>query len=265
MSPTHKSYRKRNTIVLLLLALLALNLPCFADDDEPINPDRPDFTNGPNIVPLGRTQLEMGYTFSRQGSSVDHAVGEFLLRRALNKQTELRLLFNSFHVTEDSGFTTSGFDDFGLEVKWKFLEGSEQPLKRPSLGLLAGITFPSGSGQYRQNRLRSQLALVAALPLTEAVEVQSSLGYQDESDSGDILSQFFFSTSFSFKLSKKWGAFSEYYTLLPGSRGGSNANYFDSGLTYLLNNDTQLDFRAGIGLNSQQPDYFVGAGISLRF
>ncbi len=264
MSLVHKPSPKGNAAVLLSLGLLAPGLPCRADDD-PINPDRPSFTNGPYIVTPGRTQLEMGYTFSRQGSSVDHAIGEFLLRRALNKRTELRLLINSLHVTEDSGFTTSGFDDVGFEVKWKFQEGSEKPLKRPSLGLIAGAIFPSGSGQYRETHVQPHLVLTAALPLTDKIELQSNLGYADNSQNGEIFSKFYFSSAFGFSLSKRWGAYAEYYTLLPGSRGGSNANYVNGGLSYLVNNDTQLDVRLGFGLNSPQPDYFLGAGISLRF
>lgn len=253
----------RFTVGGILAAALTVAAPALAQYD-PISTDRPDFSESPFIVPLGRTQLEMGYTFSRSGSTADHAIGEFLIRRALNPRTELRFLVNAFHVTEDSGFTTSGFDDVGLAVKWKLLDGSDKPLFRPHLALITGLTFPSGSSIYRESHLQPSVALTASLPLSERISVQSNLGYINASQ-GQTFSEFYFSSSFGFTLSEKWGAFVEYYTLLPGGYRGANANYVNAGLTYLLDNDTQLDIRAGQGFNSPQPDYFVGVGISRRW
>ncbi len=39
----------------------------------------------------------------------------------------------------------------------------------------------------------------------------------------------------------------------------------DCAACVLVNNDLQLDVRAGKGLNTNAADYFVGAGLSIRF
>ena len=49
---------------------------------------------------------------------------------------------------------------------------------------------------------------------------------------------------------------------LDGLSGGRPEHYIDGGFTYLLNNDTQLDIRAGQGLNPSADDFFAGVGFS---
>ena len=38
----------------------------------------------------------------------------------------------------------------------------------------------------------------------------------------------------------------------------------DGGFTFLVNNNFQLDVRAGVGLNEAADDYFVGTGFAVR-
>ncbi|HEY4572832.1 MAG TPA: hypothetical protein VIJ26_02680, partial [Thermoanaerobaculia bacterium] len=69
--------------LLTAVALLALAMPLAAQDfsglKEPINPDRPDFTNGPLLVEPGHLQIETGYTYTRLGEESSQTLGEVLL------------------------------------------------------------------------------------------------------------------------------------------------------------------------------------------
>jgi hypothetical protein len=58
--------------------------------------------------------------------------------------------------------------------------------------------------------------------------------------------------------------FFEGFTFLPGSYRGTNAAYLNTGVTYLVNPDFQLDARIGRGVSGTQPDYFVGVGAARR-
>src|SRR3954463_3132626 len=98
------------------VALLALAAPLAAQDSglkEPINPDRPDFTNGPSLVDPGHLQIETGYTYTRLGEEISQTLGEILLRYAFNDRVEGRLGLNSYQWI-DSGMgerRISGFQD----------------------------------------------------------------------------------------------------------------------------------------------------------
>jgi len=108
---------------LAVLALLALASPLAAEEasgtPEPINPDRPDFTNGPSLVIPHHLQLETGYTYTRTGSEKAQSLGEILLRYALDDRWEARLGLNSYDWI-DSGVPgekrISGFEDPCVEV-----------------------------------------------------------------------------------------------------------------------------------------------------
>jgi hypothetical protein len=65
-------------------------------------------------------------------------------------------------------------------------------------------------------------------------------------------------------LSDVLGGFLEYYGYVQDSDYGPNTSYVNTGITFLATDDLQLDGRVGFGLNSIDPDYFVGAGISHR-
>src|SRR5947209_17780543 len=111
----------RALVVLLLCVLTAAPLAAQCSGlEEPINPDRPDFTNGPSLVAPGHLQLETGYTYARTGSERSISLGEVLLRYARDDRWEARLGLNSYDWI-DTGVPgerrISGFEDPFVEVK----------------------------------------------------------------------------------------------------------------------------------------------------
>ena len=63
------------------------------------------------------------------------------------------------------------------------------------------------------------------------------------------------------------GLFTEWYALFPyGETSTVPTQYnFDSGFTYKITSNVQLDLRAGIGVNRSATDYFAGAGFAFRY
>jgi hypothetical protein len=61
----------------------------------------------------------------------------------------------------------------------------------------------------------------------------------------------------------KLASFVEFFAAKPYSDSPSTL-IVDAGLTYLLNDDIQLDISAGLALNNAT-DHFVGAGIAWQF
>src|SRR3954447_23328722 len=102
---------------LVLLGLL-WTAPLVAQDfsglPEPLNTDRPDFTEGTATVPAGHYQLEGGYTFTRQGTDDSQSLGELLLRIGVNDRVEARLGIGSYDW-DDPGIPgeprISGYED----------------------------------------------------------------------------------------------------------------------------------------------------------
>jgi hypothetical protein len=250
------------TIAFVLLPVCAL-----ADDEpEPIETDRPDFTETARTVPFRRIQLEGGYTFSRMGDEKAHSLGELLLRIATGRRTEARIALNSYTWLHSAGGIAAGLEDVTLGMKVELARAGERPcLLRPDAALILETDVPTGSSAFRENNLQPGAKLCLAWDLAERLGIGSNINYVWASEGGRRFSQWAGTLSLAYDLSDRVGAYLEYFTFLPGSRGGPSANYLDSGITYLVNNDFQLDARAGMGLNSAKPDYFVGIGAARRW
>lgn len=82
---------------------------------------------------------------------------------------------------------------------------------------------------------------------------------------GDPYGLFAQSWVFGFSLTERIGAYGEYFVLIPdGADTLLTAHFVNGGLTYLVNNDLQLDIRVGMSLSNNADDFFVGTGLSYR-
>jgi hypothetical protein len=258
---------------LAVLALLALAAPLAAEDSgtsEPINPDRPDFTNGPSLVIPHHLQLETGYTYTRTGSEKAQSLGEILLRYALDDRWEARLGLNSYDWI-DSGVPgekrISGVEDPFVEVKIRLndADAKNRPPGVPALGLLVQTTVPLGSRALTSDVWQPTATLAFHWDLPADWSLESNLGYSYAADGDRRFDQLFASASAGFQLNEKLGGFLEGYVLSKESADGSATHYADVGLSYLISKDLAVDVRVGKGLEAPHPNWFTGLGASIRW
>jgi len=255
------------------VALLALAAPLAAQDlsgrKEPINPDRPDFTDGPLLVTPGHLQIESGYTYTRTGSQKESSLGEVLLRYAFDDRWEARLGLNSYDWI-DPGMgerRVSGFEDPLVEVKIRLndAEAEHRPHGVPAMGLLLNTTVPVGARALTADAWQPTATFALHWDLPAKWSLESNLGYTYAADGNQRFDQLFASASAGFTINEKWGGFLEGYVFSKESADGSATHYADAGLSYLLSNDLALDVRVGVGLDKPHPNWFVGVGASVRF
>ncbi len=96
----------------LLVLTALLGVACFASGaqaqdkkDDPIEAERPGFTNGTGTVPVGHLQFETGYLYSRSDAGVhEHRLGDSaLLRIPTGTNTEFRIglpVYSFTHLQE---------------------------------------------------------------------------------------------------------------------------------------------------------------------
>lgn len=262
----------RALAVLLSCVLTAAPLAAqeFSGLEEPINPDRPDFTNGPSLVAPGHLQLETGYTYARTGSERSSSLGEILLRYALDDRWEARLGLNSYDWI-DSGVPgerrISGFEDPFVEVKVRLndAEAKHRAPGVPALGLLVQTTVPAGSRALTSDVWQPTAALALHWDLPADWSLESNLGYSRAADGDRRFDQIFASASAGFQLNEKVGGFLEGYVFSKESVDGSATHFADVGLSYLISKDLALDVRLGKGFDAPHPDWFTGFGAAIRW
>jgi hypothetical protein len=232
---------------------------------EPLVPDRPDFTDGVLIVGRGRPQVEAGITFTRIGSARETSLGEALVRVALSERAELHVGVPSYLRARDEFESASGFDNSFLGTKLLLSPGGDGAI---GIALLAGATLPTGSRRVAERGgLQPEIRLALAKELSERVELGVNLGYARELDGGQRFNDFFASASLGISFVERLGGFFEIFARSKVNAAGDDARYVAAGLSYLVNPDLMLDVRVGRGLGNDfgSPDYFAGAGASLRF
>ncbi len=150
----------------------------------------------------------------------------------------------------------TGIEDLQVGVKLRILDTKND---RPtSISLLAHAITPTGTEGFSSNNPGFVSTVIINQQLGTAHSLLANLGYEYSGlGDGDLL----FSLMWGISLSDRLGVFLE-----PFTRGVELIEFqlsTDAGFTYRLNNNLQLDYTFGVGLNHDMN--FHMAGIGIRF
>jgi opacity protein-like surface antigen len=247
-----------------LLVLAALAAAAVAADDDPLDTDRPDFTESPVTVTRGRTQIETGYTYTQTGDFEEHAIGELLVRIGWTEVVELRVGFNSRILVDGPGVDISGNEDVSLGCKIRLSDPLPTGSRLPQVAVLLATTVPTGSDGLSVSDPQPSAVVALAWDRSERTTIGGNVGYARLGETGARFGEISASLSLNHDLSHRLGGYVEVYALAR-QEGRGDDQFVNAGLTWALSEDSQLDFRAGTGFASDSADFFVGAGAALRF
>ena len=236
------------------------------DRDEPIVTDRPDFTEASVTVGKGVVQLETGYTYSYDGASGlrGHSYPESLFRIGiLEDWLEFRIALNHSSGREGGAAAATHFSDESLYLGFK-IALTPQEGWFPEMAIVPQMVRPASTG----GTFLPGVNWLYGWDITEKIATGGSTQYNRDIDgtTSRLHGVFAQSWTINFSLTEKLGLYTEWFCLVPaGSDTEHTQHYFDSGFTYLVNNDLQLDIRAGVGASESSDDYFLGTGFSVRF
>lgn len=254
----------------LLIGGLAVALNVRAVDA--ISTDRPDFVESADVVRAGGVQLETGLSFeldSKGAVNTRTRSTPTLLRIGLGHDLEARIETDGFmhaRTDEAGGLTTTGFADTSIGIKWRRSEGDEQA-GTPSTAWLLHVDLDSGSAAFRGSGKRPSIRYVAEweLPKGWGLGVMPGL-LRDSDDNGQRYTAGIFAITTSTDLAPGLRGFVELALprIAQASHGGTQAS-FDTGLTYALGTEMQVDLAVQRGLNKNTADWGFGLGFSVRF
>ena len=251
----------------LFSALWAFCPPFAHAQDEPINAERPGFTNTTATILPGHLEIEIGYLFERGSdkSRTNTAGDGFIFRVPTSSRSEVRFGLPAYSFSRDGSGTTRGFGDAAVSVKWRFLDAPASG-KGPSLALIAQTTLPTGEPELRENRFQPQLELITNYDLSDLWGIQAEVLYARPAESGRAYNQYAASVSVSLGLTQETAIFLETYREMPSGLNAPNRNSIDTGITYILKNNTQFDVSFGTAITAPlRNDRFIGAGVSHRW
>jgi len=243
--------------VIIILVLLMVNFTIVA---QTIVTDRPDQTESSSTVPKGGFQIETGVLF---GSSKSEGISErqtlapsTLFRYGLKNGIEIRLV-NQFGSMKNrvTSKKTSGISDLEVGTKIQIFQKKEV---NTEIAFLSHLILPTGSKEFTNDKL----AIVNKLSISHVVSEVVGIGYNVGYDYyGTGKGNFTYSLALGISVFNKVGIYIEPYgNLIEFDIHEAN---FDSGITYLLKDNFQLDISFGIGINHKMNYFSVGASINI--
>jgi hypothetical protein len=244
------------------------------DEEEPLESDRPDFTEASTTVGAHRLQLEGGYKYthtSLDGVAGDrHDLPELLLRYGLAERLELRVAWDEgmiFQREKDlaTGNVVSQDGSTDVEVGFKYAI-TQQDKWLPRTAIIVACTAPTGSPLFSSRQVDANVNYLYSWEFNKKLSLNCSTGNTWTAESGDRFSKICQAMSLEYELTKKLHAFSEWAVFLPvGAEDHRAQHYYDGGFTYLVTPNLQLDWSAGVGLSEAADRFFTGCGVSVRW
>jgi hypothetical protein len=255
-------------ILLTTIAAALLFSPfalCAADD--PINPDRPGIADGSETVGRQKFQIELG--LERDHAS-DSGIDErtistpLLLRYGLTDRIEARVETGGYQRTTISdGSSSSSLQPVSIGAKFHFLDRQEG---RPSLGVIARLFPPSGTGDSRSHLTAGDLRLAADYDLSKKWSLNPNVGVASyEGSDGHRFTAALAAMTLQYNITEKINAFVDGGLQSPeDGHGGSNLQ-LDTGAAWVIGNDTQLDASVTWTAHGSGANVIWAVGISRRF
>lgn len=269
--------------VFALSAVLLLAAPVFAADtsssekspgaapvapveavapDNALTPDRPGFTNGSDVVPRGRVQVEGGITRTTYtvGSGLGHVTDApaILVRTGLSDKTEIRITLPDYFWL--SGDSQNGFGDGAIGVRYKFYQSKDGNTK---FAFTPSLSVPLKTAVTISGHVDPVFVLSGQTTSGARWGISSNVVLSYPTQNGSRLANYTATSQVTYALSGPLAVFGDIYD--NAVSGSLPTPIADAGFTYKITPNAQLDIETGRGLGGIAPAQFYGAGIAVSF
>jgi hypothetical protein len=238
----------------------------WASAKDPLITDRPDFTESAFVVGRDTVQLEGGGTYADDGSESATTLPELLVRWGITRTVELRFLTPTYAWVDGPDGSDSGLLSTALGAKIALNDGEGDGFwGKTGASVIVATTVPTGSSAVASSAWQPSSTLSLAWDLSQSVGLGTNIGWARPEDEGRRFNTFHGSVAAGIGVAKTTSVFFELIFFDRERDRGPNTTTFQTGLTYLVNPDLQLDLRAGRRLSSEGADILIGLGASARF
>ena len=133
----------------------------------------------------------------------------------------------------------------------------------PTIGFLLGASFPTGSADASSGDVDPNFKVHWTYDLIEGIGLFGNILARWPTDERNRYYQTEISVGIGYSLTDRIGTFIECFVFLPDNNGPSHN--LDTALTYLVNDNLQLDINDDIGLNRRADDFYTGVGFAWRW
>ncbi len=233
----------RNKLLITSIILLT----CYSNLHSQLTTDRPDQTESSLVLSQGHVQIETGISIEDSQSNINT-----LFRIGIVNGVEIRINSNYFINDELSFMKKSSFRDFEIGAKFKILDKDNNDTK---IGFLTHLSVPTANEAFSYNEYGLLSRILISHDLKNDSQIGYNIGYNKYNNyDGNLI--------YTIAYGRSLGSFGVFFELFGDESSNSSNLNFDSGITYLIDNDKQLDLSIGRGLNNDM--FYVSAGFSIE-
>ena len=213
--------------------------------------DRPDQTESSTTVPNKSFQMEMGFGSVNYDGKRLSLLPTALFRYGLSESIEFRFAeqlvgFNNKATSE----TEFGLSDIELGLKIQVLKMEDI---NTEIAFVSHLIVPTGLSELTNTYYGTINKLAISYSINDFLDFGYNLGYNYYgTGNGDLTYSLVLGIGLFDKIGMYLETFGEY------SDFAEFTSNFDSGLTYLVKDNLQLDFSFGLGLNQKMNYYSIG-------
>lgn len=229
--------------------------------------DRPDQTESSAVVPHKSLQIETGFVLESDETNLieqkSFAYNTTLLRYGLLENFELRLglEFLGEEVSIKNTDSTNTFSGLSPVYTGFKIEIADEEGWKPEIAFLGGLVLPfTANDDFKPEYSAANIRFSFAHSLSDKLSLGYNLGAEWNGETA--VPGYFYSIALGIGLTDKLGMFAEGFGLIPEE--GDSEHLFDTGFTYLVLPNFQLDLSGGIGINDIAIDNFYSIGLTYR-
>ncbi len=249
------------TTAICLLFLVA-GVSISAQTNESIRSDRPGQANSPFTVGKQVFQVQLGNNFNQLTDKNDkNQINDFnsVFRYGFFEKFEVGIGLD--YLAEKSTLGTfssnrNGLSSFSAQFRANIIESEGL---NPSIGIQYNVNLPVVSEIYKTPKTIQQLSIASNQSFSENIGFSTYSGLSWDGVSSTPY--FFYVLNLGFSLTEKWGMFVENYGNLQNKTWDIK---FDTGVSFIVNNNLQLDAFGGYDKNQNLNDWFINLGVSWR-
>jgi Putative MetA-pathway of phenol degradation len=234
--------------------------------DEHINPDQPDVTNGTHIVSTGLMQVEFGGIYIHNTSDQHTGGTPFTVRVGLTDWIEARIGADGLLTQTIDGVRATGFGNLQVGAKLRLWA---KPGGVPVMSVLPTINLPTASTDKGLGSGRADFAIAVLTGTDIGPRSHIDVNYGIASIGSDLglprYSQHLLSTSISAAATARWNPYIEVFWFSRTEADQTSETSFDGGAIYELGPRLAIDGGVQAGLSGPSAGFAVFGGLSIVF
>lgn len=235
---------------------------CFAVELRDLSTDRPDTTESPYTVDAGHFQFEMEIAnVTSDGDDREFSLAELNAKIGLNARTDLQMVLPFYSRVREGG---EGFGDVEIRLKrniWGNDEGTT------ALAIMPFIKLPTANGDLGNGDYEGGIIVPFGFesPAGWSCAVMAEVDFESDEDGAGHHLVGLVSATASRAVTENASFFCELVGLQSAESEAAFEAYFNTGATWAIAANWQLDGGIRVGLTDASADFTPFLGISVKF